>query len=362
MFRDSCENRQTADTLHAAATFLELCQIWGPLEPDLASRIKFAKYHAVRIARAIKAGEDPNLSNPTVESLETQEHSFTPSGNVDSPGFRNIQDTENLDHRSRQPFVEEIPDGHDQFEPHHAQESLINQSLHSFSAHSESRPQNRDVDRWHDARPPEVDDYYAQPPPSEKSPHEPPWTSQSQSDGGEYFPRGARPGNLDSVPFLPEIPAGNPGSIRSADLPLTSAETSPQAPSRPFLQDPDRHQPRSLESFPPLQINEPPAPEQTHAPTSTSVPQHFNGPRNPPARPTQPSFQQPQLKNQGPASSGFHHGGQPEVPNQATFVADEEAIMTAQKHARWAISALNFEDVNTAIKELKGALEALGVR
>jgi len=43
-------------------------------------------------------------------------------------------------------------------------------------------------------------------------------------------------------------------------------------------------------------------------------------------------------------------------------VADEEAIMKAQKHARWAISALNFEDVPTAVRELKGALEALGSR
>lgn len=41
-------------------------------------------------------------------------------------------------------------------------------------------------------------------------------------------------------------------------------------------------------------------------------------------------------------------------------VVDEEAMAKAQKHARWAISALNFEDVNTAIKELRGALETLG--
>jgi vacuolar protein sorting-associated protein VTA1 len=41
-------------------------------------------------------------------------------------------------------------------------------------------------------------------------------------------------------------------------------------------------------------------------------------------------------------------------------VIDEEAIMKAQKHARWAISALNFEDIPTAILELKGALAQLG--
>jgi vacuolar protein sorting-associated protein VTA1 len=38
----------------------------------------------------------------------------------------------------------------------------------------------------------------------------------------------------------------------------------------------------------------------------------------------------------------------------------EEAIAAAQKHARWAISALNFEDVKTAVHEMHVALKALG--
>jgi vacuolar protein sorting-associated protein VTA1 len=34
--------------------------------------------------------------------------------------------------------------------------------------------------------------------------------------------------------------------------------------------------------------------------------------------------------------------------------------MAAQKHAKWAISALHFEDVDTAVKELRIALRSLG--
>lgn len=49
------------------------------------------------------------------------------------------------------------------------------------------------------------------------------------------------------------------------------------------------------------------------------------------------------------------------VEDPANYATDEEAILKAQKHARWAISALNFEDVKTAVKELQGALESLGV-
>jgi len=43
-------------------------------------------------------------------------------------------------------------------------------------------------------------------------------------------------------------------------------------------------------------------------------------------------------------------------------VFDEQAIAKAQKHAEWAISALNFEDVSTAIRELRGALRTLGAQ
>ena len=39
---------------------------------------------------------------------------------------------------------------------------------------------------------------------------------------------------------------------------------------------------------------------------------------------------------------------------------DEVSVAAAQKHAKYAISALNFEDVDTAVKELREALEVLG--
>ncbi|KAK7725973.1 hypothetical protein SLS57_003562 [Botryosphaeria dothidea] len=57
----------TADTFRAAATFLDLMAVWGAVDPELASKSKYAKYHALRIAKALKAGEDPNLSNPVQE-------------------------------------------------------------------------------------------------------------------------------------------------------------------------------------------------------------------------------------------------------------------------------------------------------
>ena len=61
-------------------------------------------------------------------------------------------------------------------------------------------------------------------------------------------------------------------------------------------------------------------------------------------------------------SPSSQHATLSPVVGQENYLTDEEAVLKAQKHARWAISALNFEDVNTAVKELKGALESLGAR
>ena len=362
------EPRQTADTLHAAATFLELCQIWGPLETDLASKIKFAKYHAVRIARALKAGEDPNLSNPTIEPASSEEEFHLHSDDSESPRLQSIKDAEKLIHASRQPSVEEVPDGHDEFELHPAQRSLVDPTLHAPSHQSHSDFQSQDINRKVDAMPPapETEEYYTQLPTGGNSPHGPPWNLHSNPNESEYFPKDAQSGNGDSISFLPEIPSGNPSYMRSADQPSNPPEVSPQVSSGLRPQNPDWPQPRSIESFPPPQINEQAPTQQFRAPPSTYTPQNLNEPKNPPVRSMQPSLQSSQRKTQGQAASNVHSNaqnqGNPQSPNQTHYIADEEAILTAQKHARWAISAMNFEDVNTAVKELKGALEALGAR
>lgn len=46
-------------------------------------------------------------------------------------------------------------------------------------------------------------------------------------------------------------------------------------------------------------------------------------------------------------------------PQDVVVPVDADAVANAQKHAKWAISALNYEDVTTAISELKLALDCL---
>ncbi|KAH7000715.1 Vta1 like-domain-containing protein [Ilyonectria destructans] len=56
--------RQTADTFDAAATFFDLTREWGTPDPETLQKIKFAKWNAARILKAIREGKDPNESNP----------------------------------------------------------------------------------------------------------------------------------------------------------------------------------------------------------------------------------------------------------------------------------------------------------
>lgn len=65
-------SRQTADTFDAASTFFQLLNAWGPLDPEVQKKIKYAKWNAARILRAIKEGNDPNESNPKHEEPAAQ--------------------------------------------------------------------------------------------------------------------------------------------------------------------------------------------------------------------------------------------------------------------------------------------------
>ena len=108
---------------------------------------------------------------------------------------------------------------------------------------------------------------------------------------------------------------------------------------------------------PPFQY---PNPSQPQAPSNyySSPPEQRFPPSVGPSAPAPPSnyyMSQPAAPPQPQPSPSY-------FPPQPQVVVDDEAIAKAQKHARWAISALNYDDVETAVKELRNALSTLGVR
>ncbi|KAL4956678.1 Vta1 like-domain-containing protein [Aspergillus filifer] len=296
--------KQTADTFQAAATFLELCQVWNPLEAEVAAKVKFAKYHAVRIAKAIKAGEDPNATNPKVEEEEPR--------------------TEDLS-------------------------SQLQSELDSAAASSSQAPMQPSVE----------DD------PSESQPAQP-------SDTPPALPQ--PPTSFTELPFAPQGPASassraaDPASVEDSPLNLPSApNTFASSRSSPNLPDTPssigKHQPKpsnEFQSFPPPSTSLPtvpgPGPQDVgsyYNPPSAAAPPPFVPPAAPAPAPARvPSYQ--------PAPVTTPHVAAPTSSSQPNHNVDDQSISLAQKHARWAVSALTFDDVNTAIKELRNSLKYLG--
>ncbi|UNI22969.1 hypothetical protein JDV02_008811 [Purpureocillium takamizusanense] len=265
--------RQTADTFDAAATFFDLTREWAdPPDAETLAKIKFAKWNAARILKAIREGRDPNESNPK----QPEAAGGAAAGGEDDMDaeLRRLaaQDPEARELISPQPpraaTVEDVPDD----EPAAVPTSL---------------------------------------------PDEPPMPPPQVQDEG-YFP--APPPPPPVVPSHPSAPAEPfvPSPMSASPSPAT------QIPPQPSPQIPTKLPSRFA---PP-----PPAPQEPSAP-----PPAWSAP--PPVAPTAPA----------PA------------PVPATTMHHKD-LNQAQKHAKWAISALNFEDVPTAVQELRNALAMLGAQ
>ncbi|KAL8942390.1 MAG: hypothetical protein Q9211_001403 [Gyalolechia sp. 1 TL-2023] len=356
--RASKSSRQTADTLLAAAAFLELRQIWEPLDPETSSKVKYAKYHALRIAKAIKAGEDPNLTNPAQDPVP-------PPGIPSDPQGSDVQmsDGNHMKPAAYQPSVEQVLDGHVTLEPYRAQGLAADQPQSSPMAPPRS-PRLDDTA----PTPPEtvpvnadVEDFYQHPSVPDVAPVQTPDRGRNGSIGGGYFPRApgadhsqernttadARGDGLDlsSPPALPD----------SSSLPLPSSFFAP-APPNPSAMNFASYPPPGIDQNNAAAMSTPAA--AFRQPQSTSIPAETPNYPQPKAPSGMPQRHTAVIHEAAPAafSPASHHS------DASPVVVNEEALAKAQKHARWAISALNFEDVNTAIKELRGALESLGAK
>lgn len=314
--------------------------------------MKFAKYHALRIAKAIKTGEDPNLSNPVLDPPPQEQLPLNPA----DPEVQAINAASN--HQAPfQPSVEEVPDEIDRIEHHLAQRS-IDQSLHpsrppSIPSQPEQMHSNND-------RPvsPTVsgEDYYQTNSAVDVSPINSSPPGRDASIGGGYFPRTFEnaPGTDPAQPLSTQP---NSFNISPPSLPETSNLPSAAKMPPPFPQKPPNLRADSIHSIPAPK----PSLNMAQDLSSMNIPSYPAGPGTAPfSTPSAPhSTHNPihQLR-QAPAQASISPQAQP--LKEAPHAVDEEAMLKAQKHAKWAISALNFEDVNTAVKELQGALRSLG--
>jgi vacuolar protein sorting-associated protein VTA1 len=326
--------RQTADTFQAAATFLELLNIWGPASPEITSKIKYAKYHALRILKAIRANEDPNLSNPAPDS-GAGDDGASPSAGGDDLLPRSGAGRESLDAprdrslASKQATVEDEEDDGDGDNASTAENydqharggtyspAVLPSAPSTFHGASITPPPPPDADH-HD-----LDEYY--------------YAHRGRADNAG---RPAEMGEYDDVspPAAEEEEEAVEAVEGEDETGIGSSSTAGGFPG--YRLSAPRPRAADLPSAPPAKASLPAASAAAAAPPSHLPRAAAPGGKRPPA-----------------AASAL-----PVADDATAYTADEEAIASASKHARWAISALNFDDVKTAVKELRQALDALGVR
>lgn len=276
--------RQTADTFDAAATFYDLTREWGTPEPEVLKRIKFAKWNAARILRAIREGRDPNESNPQIEQ-EPEQQPLDPS----DAAVRQITDPSSL--LLPPASVEDVED---------AGEQLVSHAHTSYHL-----------------------------PPASAAANEPFGPSpSSQSPGPSTFEMPSAPTQSSSVPS-PEF-----------QIPM---QPSPQIPTK---------LPSQFAPPPP----EPSAPASNHQTWTSTVGPPSSSTTGPVSK-TLPATE-PVVAAPSPVRRAAHP--HPAASAPVAHTPNPKSIEQAQKHAKWAISALNFEDVPTAVLELRNALAVLG--
>ncbi|KAI9775752.1 MAG: hypothetical protein M1835_005714, partial [Candelina submexicana] len=263
------------------------------------------------------------------------------------------------------PVIEDVPDEHDRLQPSLAAQSTLDESLHPSRSSSVPRPvppQSQEPRHDYVTRSDDVNHYYRDMPPAhDVSPleHSPP--DRKGSEGGGYFPSVPTSSTTTDQPLAPPDELGPPSAFEPSDMSTIPPRSETENHLFPGSQAPEVLTTGSFHSFPDPYPSAPPPPSQPSYPSQPPL-----APSQPPDATLQDYYRQfaeaqkQPIPQQAPVRQQVSMP--PRAPLPANTVVDEEAILKAQKHARWAISALNFEDTNTAVKELRSALASLGDR
>ncbi|GAA6004707.1 hypothetical protein JCM11491_002202 [Sporobolomyces phaffii] len=295
--------RATARKFLAAANFLELLSVFGDSSAENREKIKYSKWKAADLAKAFREGRTP-VPGPAGGLPDTED-----------PGAGATQVTA-------------------------AEEKELTKEFEALVSTSDSA---------------------APPPPVERE--------ETAEDAPESYPFPQQPTTLPAAPspsappdFLDEQEEGgreeDPSRIQTPSLPTFIADDSTSSPSPDPVDDGPTTSTRdeSFEPTPPPHV--PPSHQTAQLPTPgvhpASEPPAFPSVVFPPAAPLPP----PAAAPRAPAAPVATAAAAPLLPTPTTM--DPLEVAKVQKHARWAISALNYEDFETARKELREALRMLG--
>ncbi|ORZ16512.1 Vta1 like-domain-containing protein [Absidia repens] len=283
--RSGQASRKTAKTFLVASVLLELLKLFGELDSEVDGKIKYAKWKAADIVKAIREGRVPTHGAPGERHDENSEEDTTPTQPTDSSTSIDDHDIDNafLQPRPLPPAISDFP----------SPPSNFTAPLASSSPNKPANGMGNNIPSPRVVAASPLSSHSVSRPSSAASSHEQPNVDATSSIPSDN----ANASAPSSPPHLPQ----SPHRKASSSYPYDSADTS--APSSPSLL------PQS-------------SPSLLHHESSTS-----------------PSSQ---------------------PPTQAIPIAGPNEIAAAQKNAKWAISALHYDDIKTARTQLLDALNDLG--
>jgi vacuolar protein sorting-associated protein VTA1 len=370
--------KDTAKNFYASSVFFDVLKQFGDVTDDITEKQKYAKWRAAEITKAIKSGVPPPLppsagSSPNSEGDLDYDPSTSDIPRTDIPPFPpDIQPFPSKpENNTNSPSFPSIPPQQPFAKPGNAPDFANFPSFPSVpSQHQQpTKPGNF----------PEFPSF-------------PPVPPQNQTPAVSQ-----KPGNFPDFPSFPNVPTqqSNLGGIPdfpSVPFPTAATKTvtpgnAPDFPNFPnFPNQQVQTQPGNFPDFPPMP-QQPPTQKIGNIPDFPNPPSASQQPTPPVDFAQFPSFPQstqntPQRQNVTPKQ---HPGNIPDFPPQnksaaaqqqhfqqnlpqaqnpmqidsPDYVPSEDDKELAHKYSRFAVSALHYDDVPTAVKNLKLALKKI---
>ncbi|TFK30916.1 DUF605-domain-containing protein [Coprinopsis marcescibilis] len=348
--RDGRATRTTAKRFLAAANFLEVLKTFpaSDVSETSAEKAKYAKWKAADIAKAFREGRKPTpgppgaAQDPLAEELETQIPTSIsppkPPGRHPSPPRSPPRSPRNIP-----PAIPIPPSNQPRFDEGwstiatpgtelNASVTFDNQPLPDSGSPSHKRSNSGSSSQSGSGR---------------RSPKRTAWVSEEME--GRLSPS---PVNSNNAPTISRSPTG--GSRSKPPSPTPRSRTSSPAHEKKVQFSPsvaggsESSGPRS----PTVSIRA----NLSSSSADTVQPARSRSPRFSPPLPPPPTL--PSSHTKGPIISPRY--AVPPPPPPPIFELTAAVVTKAQKHCRFASSALDYEDAETARKELRAALALLG--
>ncbi|GAA5865482.1 hypothetical protein JCM3774_005654 [Rhodotorula dairenensis] len=319
-------SRLTARKFLAAANFLELLSIFGEVATENRDRIKYAKWKATDIAKAFREGRKPT-PGPAGGLQEGDEDAADPSKVTADEAKELSKEFEALG-------TNVAPAAPDEAGLTGEQDLSRVPKPTSPAAKADDAP---------------TFDFPQQP---TTLPSAPPTVDEAPDFVDET------PSFAAAATFVDEVTSPTPDPFNALTAPsenpaapaVSASVPPPESHQTAELPAPHEHLPSEPPAFPSAVFPSAPALPPPHPPASsfTSHPTHLA--RSPPA----PAAAAPPVTAR-PMATAPPLASAPRTDN-----FDPVTVAQVQKHAKWAISALNYDDFETARKELRLALAMLG--